>query len=719
MQYLDTYGTKDSLLESLVLFTKLYHKAYSAQALMAGLPMDKSFNDDNLLFSKKQGKSLFSRAASRAGLKTTLIKKPIDEILQLQLPMILVLSQNNSCILESFSKDKKQAKIVFNTNDDRASSEWVDVEKVQEEYLGFAFMLKKHFEYDNTNSRTLHIQQKHWFWSTLALSKSIYADVLIASFLINLFVLATPLFTMSVYDRVIPNSAKETLMVFTIGICCVFILDSFLKYTRSYFLELAAKRSDIIISSIIFEKVLDLKMSSLPKSVGSFASNLRDFEAIRSFTTNASLSILIDLPFAFIFLSVIYYIGGVLVFVPMTTMALIFIYAMIIKKPLQKTIEASHEASAKKNGILIEALQNIETVKAMNTAGKIQYNWEEATGEIATKNLKSRMMSATIPNITAFLTQLNTVFVVFVGVYLIAEFELTMGGLIAVVILTSRTVAPMGQAAGLITGYEDAKTSYTILNEIISRPVDRPHAKQFVQLPTLKGKIEFKGVTFTYPDSEKPALKNVSFTINEGEKVAFIGRIGSGKSTIAKLLLKLHDPQEGSILIGGIDIAQIDPAELRKLFAYVPQDIHLFRGTLKDNILSSNMFASDEKMLHVARISSTDSFAKTHPRGYDMPIEERGVGLSGGQRQSVGIARALMNETSYMLLDEPTNAMDSTTELEILKALQVETKDKTMLLITQKMSLLHLVDRVIVMHESQKLADGEKEEVMKKLGNNG
>jgi ATP-binding cassette subfamily C protein LapB len=712
----DSYGTKDSLLESLVLFTKLYHKPYCAQSLMAGLPINKDFSD-NFLFSKEHGKSLFSRAASRAGLKTTLVEKRISEILQLQLPLILVLSNNNSCILESFNDDKTKAKIIF-ASDDEASYEWVDIDQLEKEYLGYAFMLKKHFEYDNTNSRTLHIQQKHWFWNTLWLSKSIYKDVLIASFLINIFILATPLFTMNVYDRVIPNSAKETLFVFTIGVVAVYLLDSFLKFTRAYFLELAAKRSDIIMSSIIFEKVLDLTMASHPKSVGSFASNLKDFESIRSFITNSTISILIDLPFAFIFLIVIYYIGGNIVFIPLFTMFLIFMYAMIIRKPLQKSIESSYEAAAKKNGILIEALQNIETVKTMGMAGKTQFSWEEATGEIATKNLKSRLLSASIPNITGLLTQLNTVFIVFFGVYLISDFELTMGGLIAVVILTSRTIAPMGQAAALITNYEDAKTSYNVLNEIISKPVDRPHAKQFIQLENISGDIEFKGVSFTYPDATTPALKNVSFTIKQGEKVAFIGKIGSGKSTIAKLLLKLYEPNEGTILVGGIDISQIDPAQLRKAFAYVPQDIHLFRGTIKENILSSNQFASHKQLIDAAKISKTENFIKMHPMGFDMPIGERGAGLSGGQRQSVGIARAFVSNAPYLVMDEPTNALDQTTENEILKSLENNIEDKTMILITQKMTLLNLAHRVIVMHESKKIADGKKSDVMKQLGMN-
>ena len=701
---------EDSLLEVFVIYTKLFHKPFTKEALLAGLPI----YGDQKLFSKGKSKSLFSRVAARAGLKSTLIKRPIEEMLSLHLPIILLLSNDNVCILEKFSEDKTEAKIIYPEGD--GLEQWLSVKDLEKEYLGFAYMLKKEFEYDDKNSRTLQLKQKHWFWSTLQLSFPIYRDVLWASLLVNIFVLATPLFTMNVYDRVIPNNAQETLMVFTIGIIFVYILDFFLKITRGYLLELAGKKSDIIMSSIIFEKVLDLKMSEYPPSVGSFANNMKDFESVRSFFTTATMTALIDLPFAIIFLAVIYYIGGYLVLVPMITMLLILIYALVIRKPLQESIESSHEASAKKNGILIETLQNIETVKAMRMNSKMQWEWEESTGEIAEKNLKSRLLSSSIPNVTNLFIQLNTVFVVVFGVYLIQEFELTMGGLIAVVILTSRTVAPMGQAAGLISNYSDARTSYDTLNDVISKEAERPAGKEFVKRPKFKGKIEFKDVCFNYPGTEVPALTDVSFTIEPGEKVAIIGRIGSGKSTIAKLILKLYEPTSGKIMIDGIDLSQIDPADLRRFVAYVPQDIHLFKGTIKDNIVSSEQHPDVSDIIYAAQVSGVEEFVQTHPMGFDMPIGERGAGLSGGQRQSVGIARSMMQDSSIMIMDEPSNAMDQTTESRLLAKLKVELAGETVLIITQKFSLLDMTERIIVMHHSKVLLDGPKEQVTKQLG---
>lgn len=706
----------DALLDCLVLFTKLYHKPYSAEALTAGLPIEPG-QDAPELFSINNAKGLFSRAAERAGLKSSLVKRPISQISPLQLPMIVLLSNQGACILDRFSEDKSQVKIIMPAEE--AIEQWVDSDLLEDEYIGYGFMVKKAFEYSDESSRTLHLNQKHWFWSTIKLSAGIYKDVLYASLLINLFVLASPLFTMNVYDRVVPNNAIETLWVFAIGVVIIYSIDTFLKFTRTYLLESAAKKSDVIMSSIIFEKVLDLKLAHHPASVGSFASNLKDFDSIRSFLTNATMAAIIDLPFAVIFLAVIWYIGGTLVLIPMVTMGLILAYAFFIKNPLKKSIESTHEASAKKSSILIETLNNIETLKALGTTSLAQWKWEESTGEIATKSLKSRLLSASIPTVTQFLIQLNTVMVIVYGVYLIQEFELSMGGLIAIVILTSRTLAPMGQVAALMTNYEDTKTSYETLNEIISKPSERPSGKKFVQQPKFTGHIEFSDVTFTYPGSEVPSIKNVSFVIEPGEHVAIIGRIGSGKSTIHKLLLGLYEPDSGQILIDGIDIKQIDPADLRKHMGYVAQDIMLFRGTVKDNITYRASHASDAAMIRAAHISGTDEFIKKHPKGYEMPIGERGQGLSGGQKQSIGIARAFLLDTPIMLMDEPTNAMDQITEAKLLDKLSVNLDGVTSLFVTQKMTLLQIVERVIVMNEGRVFIDAPKEDALKKLQGGG
>ena len=706
----------DSLLECLVLFTKLYHKPFSAEALTAGLPIEMG-KESPELFSINNAKGLFSRAAEKAGLKSSLLKRPISQISPLQLPMIILLSNQGSCIIDQFSKDRLQAKIIMPA--EKAVEQWVDMDVLESEYIGYGFMVKKAFEYNDESSRTLHLNQKHWFWSTVKLSTGAYKDVLYASFLINLFVLASPMFTMNVYDRVVPNNAIETLWVFAIGIVIVYILSTFLKFTRTYLLESAARKSDVIMSSIIFEKVLNLKMTHHSNSVGSFASHLRDFDSIRNFLTNATMTAIIDLPFAILFLFVIGYIGGYIVLIPIITTIFIIAYAMLIKKTLRSGVESIQEANAKKNSILIESLSNIETLKTLGTLGQAQWNWEESTGEIANKSSSSRLLSASIPTITQFLIQLNTVASIVYGVYLIQAFELSMGGLIAIIILTSRVLAPMAQVASLLTNYENTKSSYETINNIINLESERPHGKKFVQKPEFTGLIEFSDVTFTYPQADIPALKNVSFTIQPGEHVAIIGRIGSGKSTIQKLLLGLYEPDSGQILIDGIDINQIDPADLRKSISYVSQDIMLFRGTVKDNILYRATHASETDMIRASRISGTYEFVKKHPKGYEMTVGDRGQGLSGGQRQSIGIARAFLLNSPIMLMDEPSNAMDQLTEAKLLEQLSINLEGKTSLLVTQKMTLLKIVSRVIVINEGRVFIDSPKESALVQLQGGG
>lgn len=701
----------DSLMSILLLFCKIYHQPSSIQIITAGLPVDSS--GITKLFSLEKSKSLFSRAASQAGLASSLIERPLADISPLQLPVILLLKDQQTCILDSFSADKKQAKIILPA--EQANEQWVDTDLLMSQYLGFSFLIKKKYVHENDQRHTLKLEKKHWFWSSLRYSKTLYQDVFSASLLVNIFVLATPLFTMNVYDRVIPNNALETLHVFAFGVILVYLLDVFLKFTRTNLLEKAAKKSDVIISSILFEKVLGLKMANLPRSVGSFASTLKDFDSIRAFLTNSTMAAVIDLPFAILFLLVIYYIAGIIVLVPLTIMLVILLYALIKRKSLYEQIVNSHEASARKNSILIETLQNIETIKTQANEGKTQWLWEEACGEIANNSLKIRETSAAISIVTSFLVQLNTVFVIIIGVYLIQDLALTMGGLIATMILSSRCVAPMGQAATLISNYEDAKASFSLLDELMQQPTERDNEKEFIKLEKIQGKIEFLNVTFTYPDAELPALKNVSFSIEQGERVAIIGRIGSGKSTIEKLLLKLYEPDQGNILIDGIDIRQLDPAQLRQNMGYVGQDIQLLKGTLKDNIVGRSTHVTDQQLLAAAQLSGVDEFAHRHPKGYQMLIGERNSGLSGGQRQCVGIARAFLLNPIIMLLDEPCSNLDQSTETQLIAKLRENLHGKTTLLITHKMNLLTLVDKVIVIKDGQVYLSGKKEQVLKQL----
>lgn len=706
-------SNREPLLECLVILTRLYGKPFSAESLVAGLPIEegKSFPE---LFSLKGAKSGFSRAAKKAGFSSRLVQREIKQINPLVLPCILMLRGGESCILQVFNKAKTHAKIILPEAGEE--HQWVSVEDLESEYLGFAFYLKRELDLESDEETKKFSQKdKHWFWGTVAKSMDIYRDVLIATLIINIFVIATPLFTMNVYDRVVPNDATDTLWALAVGVMLIYSFDAVLKTVRTYFLEIAGKKCDIIMSSLIFEQVMDFKMAAHPKSIGSFANNLKDFESIRGFLTSATVSAIIDLPFAVIFLFVIMFIAGPLVYIPIATILLILIYTFAIKKSLHRSVVSANEASSEKNGVLIESLASLETIKSMGAAGHVQWKWEEITGDIAAKSIKSKILSGSITTLTALLMQLNSIALVIGGVYMIKSLELTTGGLIAVVLLASRAITPMGQVASLITNYEHVKTAYDHIEKIMEMPVEHPDGKKFVQRSIFHGSIEFKDVGFIYPSAQKESLKKINFTISHGEKVAFIGKIGSGKTTVEKLIMGLYSPTQGSILVDGIDISQIDPIDLRRNIGYVPQDVVLFRGTVKENIVYKFPEAKDSDIIRAADLSCVSDFVNNHPKGFDMEVGEKGSGLSGGQRQSITLARAFLTDAPILLLDEPTNSMDARTESNIIKKIKTFCADKTIILVTHKPALLELVDRLIVIDDGKIVLDGTKEYVLNAL----
>lgn len=708
--------SSDSLMNCLVLLTKLNDRPTTVEALAYGLPFDPKGKKQSL-FDVEKSKSNFSRAAGNAGFKSSLVKRNLEDLPAVVLPAILFMSNGNACVITAIDQVEKKAEIIMPDIDEIPME--ISFEKLKEEYMGFAFLLKKNYEgYRPEETSGTFVDKESWFFGTLKKFKGIYGNVLLATFLINIFVIAGPLFTMNVYDRIIPHNAVDTLWVLAIGICTIYGFDLILKYLRTQLLEVAAKKSDVILSSILFEQSLNLKMKDKPRTVGSFANNLREFDGIRSFFTSGAAVAFIELPFVFIFLLVIYYISSIIVIVPLVTIALILAYSLIMRKPIQKLADSMHESSARKSGILIEALSNLETIKAFNASSSIQWHWEESTGDIATKGLKSRILSSSLSTVSAFLTQLSSVAVVIVGVYLIKNGDLTMGGLIASVMLSARTIAPMSQVVSLLTGYEQMKTGLNSLNMLMQKDIERPDGKLFLRRPVFDGSIEFKNITFKYPDETNSALTDVSFKINPNEKVGIIGQVGSGKSTLAKILMGFYEPEEGSVFIDGIDIKQIDPADLRHNFSYVPQDISLFSGTVRENITFKAPHSEDHEIIRAATLGCVNHFTDRHPMGLDVNVGERGANLSGGQRQSVAVSRAFLVESPIVLMDEPTNSMDFTTEMKVINNLKDAVKDKTTLIITHKPTILEIVDRIIVFDNGRIVLDGKKEDVLAKLGGN-
>ncbi|MGL1932087.1 MAG: type I secretion system permease/ATPase [Desulfotalea sp.] len=709
----------DPLLLCLVALTKINKKPASAEALIQGLPFDPT-DEKKRLFSINTSNSNFSRAAGRAGFTSTLQERSISSIPSVVLPVILILKKDVACVLTNLNLETGQAVIIMPSIDDHPME--ISIEKLEKDYLGFTFFLKKLYEgfgQDTLVGREKDTNGKNWFFGTLYKFKSIYIRVIVATLFINLFVIAGPLFTMNVYDRVIPHNAIDTLWVLAIGVGCIYTFDIILKFLRTLFLERAAKKSDIILSSMLFEHAMNLKMKERPRSVGAFASNIRDFDGIRSFFASTALTAFIDLPFSIIFLIVIYTINPVMVVVPLVVLLILFIFTVPMKNSIQKIVESTHEATARKSSILIESLTNLETIKSFNANSTIQWHWEESTGDIASKSLMSRIRFSSLSTVSSFLTQISSVAIVVAGVYLIKNGEMTMGALIAINILAARSIAPWTQAASLLANYQQMKTGLNGLNDLMAKEVERPENKRFIRRPDFNGDIEFKDVNFAYPEEEKNALKNVSFKINAGERVGIIGQVGSGKSTLSHLLMSFYEATSGSVFVDGLDIKQIDPADLRKNYSYVPQEVTLFSGTVRDNITLKSPHATDAEIISASEFAMVTSLTNRHPLGLDLQVGERGQNVSGGQRQSIALARAFIEESPIVLIDEPTNAMDHSTEMNVIKNLEKMTKGKTTIIITHKPSILSLVDRLIVMDDGKIVMDGPKAEVMAKLGGKG
>lgn len=696
-------GMGDTLLESLWILCRTNGVAITRDALSAGLPL-------------KNGKltpALFKRAAERAHLVSRVLKKTLPSLQKEFLPAILLLQDDEACLLVGWSEDRTMARVVFPELGD-AEVRMPAVE-LAARYSGYVIVAKPKFIFDSRAPAVGKVRLKHWFWGALAENSRIYRDIMLAAFMINIFALALPLFTMNVYDRIVPNRSVETLWVLVLGVSIIVIADFILRTMRGYFLDWASHRVDIKLSADIMEQVLGTRLEQRPNSVGSFAANLRSFETVRDFITSATIATLIDVPFALIFIMVIAWIAWPMIIPVMAGAVIMLIYALSVQAKMHELSETMYRASAIRNATLIESLVGLETVKALGVEGMMQRKWEKSAAFLTEVNSKMKLLSATITNSANGIQQLAAVTLILLGVYLVINGELSMGGLIACTMLSSRALAPFSQAAGLMTQYHNASTALTSLDEVMQKPVERPLDSNFLSRSSFAGAIEFREVSFKYPGTEVNALSNVSFKIKPGEHIAILGRMGSGKTTLHKLILGLYQPTSGAILIDGIDSRQIDPAELRRSIGYVQQETSLFYGSMRENIAVAMPHADDALVLSAARIGGIDEFVNTHPQGFDMPIGERGETLSGGQRQGVGIARAVIHNPSIILLDEPTSAMDHSGEELVKKRLMEVSASKTLLVITHRSSLFELVDRIIVIDSGRIVADGNKEQVIDAL----
>ncbi|EMD81977.1 type I secretion system permease/ATPase [Pacificimonas flava] len=557
-----------------------------------------------------------------------------------------------------------------------------------------------------------------WLMEPMRRNRPIYMRVALAAVFINIFALASSLFTMVVYDRVVPNNAVDSLIALSIGLAIVVIFDFILKLLRSYFTDIAGASIDREVGASVFQQLLKVRLDAKKGSTGALAGLMRELETLRDFFASATITALVDVPFILLTLSVIALIGGPVVFVPLAMVPLVILAGYLTHPALDRLSARNMGQGLLKQSVLVETIGGLETVKTTNAGYLLTNRWIGAIDEHASTSLRQRLIANLATTLAQSAQMISYAGVVIVGVGLIAERELSMGGLIACSILGGRAVAPLGQIASLLSRLSTTRAAYRQINGLMATPVEGPAGEAF-KLGKARGEIEFRGVSFKYPDTADPALENVSFKIQPGEKVALLGRVGSGKSTIAKLILGLYPPAEGTVLLDSLDVRQIDPATLREKVGSSLQETVLLSGSVRDNIILGRPNVDDEEMLRAAQIAGTHSFMQHVTNGYDRRLADRGEGLSGGQRQSIALARALAGRPQILLLDEPSSQMDAQTEQQVLGALQKELAGRTLVVVTHRPPFLKLVDRIILMDRGKVIADGPRDEVMKLLQKQG
>ncbi|WP_332309498.1 type I secretion system permease/ATPase [Bisbaumannia pacifica] len=696
---------QDDLLGCLQIIAKAHDHDTSETALVAGLPLEEG----------KLMPGVLPRAATRAGLSARHARASLAQVNTDLLPAILLLEPGRACVLVGLDVAAGEAEVLYPELGD--ASVRLELAALESRYGGQLIYVRPKFRFDGRGSRVKRDPKGHWFWSVIAENRRLYRDVILGSVMINLFAVAMPLFVMNVYDRVVPNQATETLWVLSVGIFLVLCLDLLLKLLRAAFVDLAASRADVKLSASLMQRVLGMRLEGRPASTGSFASTLQSFESVRGFIGSATVVGLVDLPFVLLFVAIIAVIGVPLIIPIVAGIVFVLLYALAAQSKLHELSETTWRVSAQRNASLVESLGSLETVKTLRAESRLQAIWEKATAYLSRTSAQLRLISTSVSSVALWAQHTVAVAVIIIGVYLIIAGDLSQGGLIAAYLLSSRAMAPVSQAAALLAQYHQSSTALASLDEVMKTPVERPEEKAFVSRPVVQGALEAKRVSLRYPDEEREALRDLSLSIQPGEKVALLGRVGSGKSTLNKLLLGLYQPTAGALSLDGVDIRQFDPLELRRHIGYVPQDVDLFFGSLRENIVAGggSEGVDDEALLKACEISGLAPLVNSHPQGVDLPVGEHGQRLSGGQRQAVAIARAVVNDPQILLLDEPTSAMDHASEEAFKKRLAEYAEAKTLVVVTHRTSLLALVERIVVIDAGKVVADGPKDKVMAAL----
>jgi len=683
----------------LSIISRLMGRPVSSATLKAGLPQQ-----DGIVTA-----SAIVRSAERIGITAkTVYREHLRSITKLVMPCILLLRGGNACVLIETEDETARVMVPGHGMDEME----LPLSQLEDEYTGYAILCHRKSKLDKRASELKLLKTKRWFWGVIMRFWPIYRHVIGASIMTNIIIVASPLFVMNVYDRVIPNNAIETLWALAIGIVIAYIFDFILKNLRSYFVDVAGRNADVLIGSRIMQHLMSARLDHMPESAGAIANNVREFESLREFFGSTSLVALIDMPFLLLFIGVIHYIGGPIAWPIFIAVPLVILVGLFLQIPFQHIIENHYKESTQKNALLFEVVQGLETIKTSMAEGRMQGRWENVVGMSALSNSRAKIMANISITFSALIAQLVSVSVVIIGVFLISKGELTVGGLIACNILAGRAMAPLSAVAGLLSRFQQSRMALNALDLLMDMPSERPDEKETFHYGAIDSSMGLTDVFFSYPGTDKAVLSGVNLKLKPGDKVGIVGRTGAGKTTLGKLCVGLYQPVSGSVQVGDIDLRQMDVADLRRKVGYISQDSLLFYGTLKDNIAFGLPEADDQSINFAAEIAGVNDFVKDHPAGFGMMVGERGSSLSGGQRQAVTIARAILPDPEILIMDEPSSNMDNQSEYRLKERLEPYVKDKTLIVITHRHSMLDLVNRLVIMDKGRVVVDGPKQAVL-------
>jgi ATP-binding cassette subfamily C protein LapB len=692
----------DPLAASLTFLAAYHGRAVSREALLGGLP----------ILDGQLSVALYDRAARRAGLETEAIKRDIADIPAIVLPAVLIMRTGTALILLGIDALNQSVKVLDPTIQDGAP-QILSIKALSADYTGYTFLVRAAAEANARAVAAGDLPRNHWFWSVVKVHWRSYGHIALAALLINMLALAMPLFTMSVYDRVIPNGAIPSLVALSVGMGIAVVFDFVLRTVRSRMIDVTGKTMDVVLAANIFEHVMAVKMAQRPASVGILANQLRDFDSVREFFTSGSIVSATDLLFAMLFLAVLFTIAGPLAWIPLVMLPVMISVGFIMQRPLDRAMKRLQAESAARHGVLVESLSGLETVRATGSEARMQTAWERSVAATARSGEDVHFWSSLTLTSASSAQQITSLLMVIIGVFLILDGKLSVGALVAANMLAGRVLGPIAGIASIITRGTQTLASLKSINRIMALERERSPERAYVTRKINEGRISFENVSFSYPNAPGKALDKVTFKIEAGEKIGIIGRVGSGKTTVGRLLLGFYEAQEGRILVDGVDSRQYDPSDLRTGIGFALQDTDLFFGKLRDNIALGKPHATDEEVLEAARLAGVENFIAGHPMGYDMPISEGGRSLSGGQKQAIGLARVLIRKPRVLFLDEPTAHFDVRSETEFLERLKALRDERmTIIISTHRLSLLGMVDRLLLFDNGRLVADGPRDKVM-------